>query len=83
MFDEIGDRSGLLPGQRISGAHHHHQLVAKDGADNQARRLDGQSQEAYLDGAVLEFFGNFVAEISVDVDLDGRIAAAEFRKDVG
>jgi len=43
VFDDIADGRGFMPGQRIVGAHHQHQLVAEDRLDFQAWRLDGQS----------------------------------------
>ena len=78
MLDDLADRHHLELGQRILRAHHQHQLVAENRLDLQARRLDGQGQNADLDRPVLQLFHDLVAEISIDADLHRRIAPAVF-----
>jgi len=49
----------------------------------QIRRLDGQGNDADVDGAVLDALENLVTEVTVDADVHQGIAALKFRKNVG
>src|SRR3989442_8489753 len=70
------------PRKRIFGVNHHHQAVAKNGMDSEIRRLDGKRHDADIDRAVLQALQDLVAKVPVDTDLDKRIAALKFGKDV-
>jgi hypothetical protein len=46
-------------------------------------RLDGESDDADVGGAVFDALQNFVAEIAVDADVDERVASLKFGKNIG
>ena len=69
--------------KRVARAHHEAHPVAVDMVDLEVGRLGRQGHDANVDGAVFNALQNFVAEVAVDTDVHQRIAALEFRKNVG
>ena len=73
----------LMLRERIRGARHQHQAIAKNRMNAQAGRFHGQRDDADVDGAVFDLLDHFVAEIPVDADLHGGIALVVFRENIG
>src|SRR5206468_1621831 len=69
--------------ERVARADHEAQAVLVDVVHLQIGRLDGQGDDADIDGAVLNALENLVAEVPVDADVHQRIAALKFRKNIG
>jgi hypothetical protein len=69
--------------KRVARADHETHTVAVDMVDLEVGRLGRQGHNAYIDGAIFDALQNFVAEVAVDTDVHQRIAALEFRENVG
>jgi len=69
--------------KRIASADHEAEAVAREVMDFKGRRLDGESDDADIHGAVFDALQDFVAEIAIDADMDLRIAALEFSEYIG
>jgi hypothetical protein len=76
-----GDLGAMCQG--VFCANHEAEAVFVDVVHFQVRRLDGESDDAHIDGAVLDTLEDLVAEIAVNADLHEGIAALEFGEDVG
>ncbi len=48
----------------------------------QVGRLDGEGDDADVGGAILDALENLVAEVAVDADVDERVAALKFGKNI-
>src|SRR5262249_35871875 len=83
IFYDIRDRNYFVFGQRIFRADHQQEFVAKYRLNFQARGLDRQSENAHIDLSGFQFLYDLIAEVSIDADLNRRIAAAIFGKDLG
>jgi len=67
----------------VLGADHEAEAVPVNVVHLQIGGLDGQRDDAHIDGAVLNALQNLVAEVAVDADVHQRITALKFRKNVG
>ena len=70
-------------GQRVFCADHEAQAVFVDVVHLQVGRLDGQSDDADVNGAVFHALQNLVTEVAVDADVYERVAALKFGKNIG
>jgi len=66
--------------ERVLRADHEAQAVFIDVVHFQIRRLDGQGNDADVDGAVLDALENLVTEVTVDADVHQGIAALKSAK---
>src|SRR5260370_15452515 len=69
-------------GERVSRTDHKAQAILVNVMHLQIRRLDGQSDDADIHGAVLDALQDLVAEIAVDTDVHQGIAALKLRKNI-
>src|SRR6266436_9906626 len=69
--------------ERVAGADHEAQTVFVNVMHLQIGRLDGQRNDANVNGTVLDALQDLVAEITVNADVHERIAALKFGKNVG
>src|SRR5260370_10566744 len=67
----------------VVGADHETQAILVNVVHFQIGGLDGQSDDANIDGAVLDALQNLVAEIAIDTDVHQGIAALKLRKNIG
>ena len=83
LLGDFGEGDLGAMGERVSRADHEAQAVFVDVVHLQIRRLDGKGDDADVDGAVFHALQDFVAEVAVDADVDERIAALKFGKNIG
>src|SRR6266849_655858 len=76
LLHDFSDGYDLVLCEWIFGTHHQHQLVAEDGLNLQTGGLDGEGKNTDLDGSVLQFLYDLIAEIAVDADAHRRVTAA-------
>src|SRR5712691_7385481 len=69
--------------ERVLRADHEAQTILVNVVHLQIRGLDGQGDDANIDGAVLDALQNLVTEIAIDADVHQGIAALKFRKNIG
>ena len=69
--------------ERVLGADHEAQTIFVNVVHLQIRRLDGQGDDANIDGAILHALKDLVAEVAVDADVHQRIAALKLRENIG
>src|SRR5260370_25988715 len=69
--------------ERISRTDHEGAAMLVNVVHLQIRGLDGQRNDADVDGAVLDALENLVAEGAVNADVHQGIAALKFRENVG
>src|SRR6266446_5631118 len=83
LLGEFCERDFGAMSEAISRTDHEAQTVLVNVVHLQIRGLDGQGDDADVDGAVLDALENLVAEIAVDADVHQRVAALKFRENVG
>src|SRR5713226_1445405 len=69
LLGDFGEGDLGAMSERVLGADHEAQTVFVDVVHFQVGGLDGQSDDADVDGAVLNTLENFVAEVAVDADM--------------
>src|SRR6266404_2228172 len=83
LLSDFGEGDLGAMGERVLGADHEAQTVLVNVVHLQIGGLDGQGDDANIDGAVLDALQNLVAEIAIDTDVHQGIAALKFRKNIG
>src|SRR5712692_612231 len=83
LLGDFGEGDLGAMSQRVFCADHEAQAVFVDVVHLQIGRLDGQSDDADVGGAVFDALQDLVAEIAVNADVHQRVAALKFRKDIG
>ncbi len=83
LLGEFGEGDLGAMSERVLRADHEAQTVFVNVVHFQIRGLDGQRDDADVDGAVLHALENFVAEVTIDADVHQRVAALKFRENVG
>src|SRR5580700_3174577 len=80
---DLFERDVAALGEGILGADHEAKAITVDDMHLEIGRFQRERNDAEIERAFLQALQNFVAEIAVDADVDQRIAALEFGKDVG
>jgi hypothetical protein len=83
LLSDFGEGDLGAMSERVLGADHEAQAILINVVHFQVGRLDGQGDDADVDGAVLDALENFVAEVAIDADMHQRIAALKFCENVG
>src|SRR5260370_19248375 len=83
LLGEFGERDFGAMSEGISRTDHEAQTVLVNVVHLQIRGLDGQRNDADVDGAVFDALENLVAEVAVNADVHQGIAALKFRENVG
>ena len=69
--------------ERIASADHEAEAILVNMVHLEIRRLDGQGDDANVNGTVLDALQDLVAEIPVNADVHERITALKLRKNIG
>src|SRR6266478_5754929 len=83
LLGDFGEGDLGAMSERVAGADHEAQTVLVNVVHLQIGRLDGQRDDANVNGTVLDALQDLVAEVAVNADVHERIAALKFGKNVG
>jgi len=83
LLGEFGESDLGAMSQGVLRADHEAQAVFVNVVHLQVGGLDGQGDDAYVHGTVLDALENFVAEIAIDADVHQRVAALKLRENIG